>query len=77
MFANRTWLRVCIVAGFILAPVWVMLEEGVGMAVVSAVTTLLVLFCAAVAVYTTRTSESEADSDDPSIDSSPPEPWRG
>jgi hypothetical protein len=77
MFANRTWLRICIVAGFILTPVWVMLEEGVGIAVVSAVTTLLVLFCAAVAVYTTRTSESEPDSDDPSIDASPPEPWRG
>jgi hypothetical protein len=65
MFANRTWLRVCIVAGFVLAPAWVMIEEGVALGVVSAVTTLLVVLCAAAAVYSMRTTQSDDDSEMP------------
>ncbi|HEX4143203.1 MAG TPA: hypothetical protein VHY91_06610 [Pirellulales bacterium] len=61
MFANRKWLRFCVVAAFVLTPIWVMLEEGASMAVVSIVSTLLVLLCAAGAVYTARDSQSDAD----------------
>ena len=62
MFVRRTWLRVCIVLGFVLMPAWVMLEEGVRMGVVSAVTTLLVVICAVAAVYTSGSTQSDDDS---------------
>jgi hypothetical protein len=70
MDAKRKWLRAFVILGLLLTPVMAYLEDGMRAAVVSAVTILLVVLCAAVAVFVSRTSES--DSDPPT----PAEPWQ-
>jgi predicted membrane channel-forming protein YqfA (hemolysin III family) len=69
MDAKRKWLRAFIILGLLLTPVMAYLEDGMRAAVVSAVTILLVVLCAAVAVFVSRAPES--DSDPPT----PAEPW--
>jgi hypothetical protein len=66
MFSKRHWLRFFIVLGMIFAPVMAYLDGGMREAVLSAVTILVVVLCAAGAVYAMRDSQSDDDSPEPS-----------